>query len=602
MTEMRIQHLERGSNDASEVTSMSIPTDNAGPEPNFYLADPAFEARMRRQLGRDYAWCEPHLVRMGALAGGPVDRLAFEADAHPPELVRFDREGRRIDDVRFHPSYEAMRELAYGAGIVALAYDDAARPAALGGGRAPHALVFALGYVFGQAEAGLFCPICMTDGAARVIERFAPPAVAKRVVPRLAARDRRLLWEGAMWLTEKQGGSDVGANTTEAREGPATGGKSEDARGGWRLFGDKWFCSNAGAEVMLVLARPRGAPGGTDGLGLFLVLRHREDGSPNAIRFHRLKNKLGTRSMPTGEATLEGADAELIAPPGRGFKAMAEMLNMSRLYNAVASCAAMRRATWEAASYARKRTAFGRTLDRHPLQREAIADLAVDCEAATALTFEAIRRLDRLDAGSPGSPHGGEVAEADKKLLRALTPLAKLATARAAVAAASEACEALGGNGYIEEFVTPRLLRDAQVLPIWEGTTNILALDLFARGFARERAHETLRDEAERMLADVRTPALAEAAGLARESLAAIAAEADRALAAGDERPARELALRAAEAFAGALLVAEADGPRGELVALRHASRRLASRAPSGVRPGPAIDELGYERIVWNAP
>lgn len=548
---------------------------------NFYLADRAFVRRMRRQLGRDYAWCEPHLVRMGALAAGPVDRLAFEANAHPPELRRFDREGRRVDEVVFHPSYEELRELAYGNGVIALGYDDAARPAPQGGGRAPHALVFALGYLFGEAEQGLFCPICMTDGAARVIERFAPPEVARAVVPRLAARDRKLLWEGAMWLTEKQGGSDVGANSCEARE---EGGR-------WRLHGDKWFCSNAGAEVMLVLARPRGASAGTDGLALFLVLRHGDDGAPNAIRFHRLKDKLGTRSMATGEATLEGADAILISPPGRGFKAMAEMLNMSRLYNAVGSCAGMRRATWEAASYARKRTTFEKPLDRHPLQQEAIADLAVDCEAATALTFEAVRRLDRLDAGSKD--------EADRKLLRALTPLAKLATAKAAVRSASEACEALGGNGYVEEFVTPRLLRDAQVLPIWEGTTNILSLDLLARGFGRERAHETIRDEAARLLAGVRAPALAEAAGLVRETLAAVVAEADRALAAGDERPARELALRTADAFEAALLLSEAEDARSELVALRHVALRLAPRPLSGVRPGPAIDDARYEAIVW---
>jgi alkylation response protein AidB-like acyl-CoA dehydrogenase len=523
---------------------------------------------------------------MGALAAGECDRLAFEANAHPPELRRYDRDGNRIDDIVVHPSYQRLRELAYGeGGCVAVGYDEAARPASLGGGRGPHALVFALGYLFGEAEAGLFCPICMTDGAARVLEKFAPPEVARPVVERLAARDPGRLWEGAMWLTEKQGGSDVGANTCEARE----------EAGGWRLYGDKWFCSNAGAEVMLVLARPRGAPGGTDGLGLFLVLRHAEDGTPNPIRFHRLKDKLGTRSMATGEATLEGARATLIAAPGKGFKAMAEMLNMSRLYNAVASCAIMRRAVREAARYARSRTAFGKPLDRHPLQREAIADMAVDCEAALALTFEAIRRLDRIDAGSKD--------ERDKKVWRALTPIAKLWTARLSVAVASEACEALGGNGYIEEFVTARLLRDAQVLPIWEGTTNILSLDMLARGFAREKAHETLRDEGTRLLAGVRAPELDEAAGLAREALAAGAAEAGRAVAEGDEAVARELAVRTAEAFSAALLLAEAaeagPGSRESLVARRHVARRLAPRPASGVRPGPRADEATYEAIVW---
>jgi alkylation response protein AidB-like acyl-CoA dehydrogenase len=563
--------------------------------PNFYLDDPGFPARMRRLLAADHAWCEPHLVRMGELAGGPLDRLSAEANAHPPELVRYDRDGARIDEVRFHPSYLEMRALVYGSGIVSLAYDSTARPAAQGGGRAPHALVFGLGYLLAQAEVGLFCPVCMTDGAARVIERFAAADVARPVVARLASRDPAALWEGAMWLTEKQGGSDVGLNETSARE----------EKGIWRLSGDKWFTSNAGAEVMLVLARPHGAPAGTDGLGLFLVLLHRADGSRNAIRFHRLKDKLGTRSMATAEATLEGAEATLLAGPGRGFKAMAEMLNMSRLYNAVASCGIMRRAVYEAARHARERVAFGKPIERHALLRETIADMAVECEAATALTFEAVRWLDMVDAG------GGAEFERAKKLHRALTPLAKLSTAKAAVALASEAIECLGGNGYIEEFPTPRLLRDAQVLPIWEGTTNILSLDLFLRTFGRERAHEQILEEALRRLEPVKIAGLEQAREGTLRAIAALAAEADRALGAPagpDERIARELALRLADAYAGALLIADAQaaaeeggGAREALVARRHYERRLAPRGEAGLRPGPALDDAGYRMIVWGA-
>lgn len=543
---------------------------------NFYLEDPGFVARIRRLLGSDYASSAPLLERMGALAAGEVDRLAALANAHPPELQRYDREGERIDEVVFHPSYLRLREIAYGEGLVALAYGER---------RAPHALVFALGYIFAQGEQGLYCPVCMTDGAARVLERFAPPEIARPVIERLASRDPGTLWEGAMWLTEKQGGSDVGASATRARE----------EGGSWRLTGEKWFCSNAGAEVMLVLARPEGAPPGTEGLGLFLVRRHRPDGSRNAIRFHRLKDKLGTRSMATAEAALEGAEATLIAPPGRGFKAMAEMLNLSRLYNAVASCAVMRRATSEAVRHARTRTAFGRALDRHPLHQEVLADLIVETEAATALTFDAIRRLDRLDRGT--------ATERDRRLLRALTPLTKLATAKAAVSVASEALEGLGGNGYVEEFVTPRLLRDAQVLPIWEGTTNILSLDLFERAIRRERAHEAVLEEAAELLGHA--PAeLDEPARIAREALEGLVAEIPRL----DSRAARNLALRLAGAFAAALLVADAGaacreggGAREVAIATRHALRHVAPRPPSGALARARLDDATYDLLAFGA-
>jgi hypothetical protein len=275
---------------------------------------------------------------------------------------------------------------------------------------------------------------------------------------------------------------------------------------------------------------------------------------------------------------------------------MAEMLNMSRLYNAVASCGVMRRAVYEAAEHARARVAFGRPLERHALQRETIADMAVECEAATALTFEAIRRLDLLDAGSK--------SETDRKLHRALTPLAKLATAKAAVAVASEGIECLGGNGYIEEFVTPRLLRDAQVLPIWEGTTNILSLDLFGRAFAREGAHRAIRDEGLAAIEGALGGSdLGGAAERVREALLAVAAEADRALGAPggpEERVARDLAMRTYEAFAGALLVAEAaaGGARESLIARRFVERRIAPRPPSGVRGGPAIGDAEYALII----
>jgi acyl-CoA dehydrogenase len=271
-----------------------------------------------------------------------------------------------------------------------------------------------------------------------------------------------------MFLTERRGGSDVGG-ATETRGERA-------ADGSWRLHGAKWFCSNANAEIILALARmPDGAPG-TRGLGLFLLPRTLPNGTANdGIVVQKLKEKLGVRSMATGEIELRGASAFLIEGEGKGFLAMAEMVNVSRLYNAIASVAIARRSLREGQRNALWREAFGKRLAEQPLYVRGLVELANDVRGALLLTFDAVNALDRED----------------RPLLRGLTPLAKAGTARLAVDAASAACEMLGGNGYIEEWVTPRLLRDAQVLPIWEGTTNVQALDLL-RAATKERALEAL--------------------------------------------------------------------------------------------------------------
>lgn len=558
---------------------------------NFYLDDAPFISRMARLLGPDIAWAEPRLIRMGALAAGELNDLASEADRFTPRLERYDRHGERLDEVIFHPSYQRMREIAYGEGLVSLAYDDQARP---GGGRAPRTLTMGMSYLFAQSEAGLLCPVCMTDGAARVIERFADPEIVSRYLPGLTSQDPDQLLEGAMWLTEKQGGSDVGANSTVARQ----------ADGHWRLRGEKWFTSNAGCGVMLVLARPEGAPDGTAGLSLFVVPLTLPGGKRNAIRFERLKDKLGTRSMATAESVLDDAEAWLIASPPRGFKAMAEMINLSRLYNATGSCAAMRRGLHEALSWSRQRKSFGRLLSDHPLMREVLVDMAVECEASTALTFEAISLVDRLDAGD-------DVNEDAKDLLHTFTPLTKLYTAKQAVAMASEAIECLGGNGYVETFVTPRLLRDAQVLPIWEGTTNVLSLDLLTRAFGKHGGHRLLRRWGESRLADAVNGELSDAAQLTLDALKGIEQVADAALAAAggpNLSIARRLAFRCARTVQAVLLLSEASDDLGagdsrpSLVARRHVARRLRPLPASGIADLPILDRDVFETMMGQAP
>jgi alkylation response protein AidB-like acyl-CoA dehydrogenase len=324
------------------------------------------------------------------------------------------------------------------------------------------------------------CPVSMTDAAARVLTDFGPPALRDEVVPHLVSRDPAQAWTAGQWMTEQQGGSDVGANAVEARP--------ED--GGWRLYGRKYFCSNVGGELVLALARPAGAGPGTRGLGLFMIPRLLRDGSRNRYRIDRLKDKLGTRAMATGEVTLEGAHAELVGSLEHGFTQMTPMLNITRLHNAIASAAAIRRGLMLARGYAAARSAFGRPLEQQPLQRLVLVGLAVQAEASLLMTMRLAALMGKVECGL--------ASEEERLLFRVGTSLTKLYTAKQAVACASEAIEAFGGAGYMEDTGIARLLRDAQVLPIWEGTTNVLALDTL-RVLGKPGIAEAFLDELTRL-------------------------------------------------------------------------------------------------------
>jgi alkylation response protein AidB-like acyl-CoA dehydrogenase len=286
-----------------------------------------------------------------------------------------------------------------------------------------------------------------------------------------------------MFLTEKEGGSDVGQCTTVAK-------KDGDV---YRLYGSKWFCSNVDADVVMILARPEGAGPGTRGLGLFLLPKTLPNGKRNGYRIDRIKDKLGVRSMPTGEVTLDGAEAYLLGGPGQGFHQMTEMLNLSRLYNAMASVSLMRRSLLEAVSWADGRVAFGKKLTEHPLMQEMLLDLAAEQRGALLWAFRCVELLDKVD--------GGKAATGEKKLLRMLTPMLKYYTAKKCMWASSEGLEVLGGNGFIEDWPMARVLRDAQVLPIWEGSSNVLVLDAF-RAIRKESAHEAFFAELDRLAAE----------------------------------------------------------------------------------------------------
>jgi alkylation response protein AidB-like acyl-CoA dehydrogenase len=536
---------------------------------NFYIADPNLEFVCSTVMERDvFERARPLMVELGAVAGDDLDALAAQADRTPPTLRPYDARGRRVDEVVFHPSYHAMERLAFERfGLAAMSH----RPGVLGWpGAVPHVVKYALSYLFAQSEFGLLCPVNMTDSTARILMRFGSPELRERFLPHLTTTVYEELWQGTQWMTEKTGGSDVGALTTVARR---------DAAGTWRLWGDKWFCSNANAAMAMTLARPEGAAGGTGGLGMFLVPKFLDNGTKNAWTINRLKDKLGSRSMATGEVTFDGAVAHVIGDVSRGFGQMMEMVNASRLSNAMRAAAIMRRCVLESVVHARGRLAFGGALFDKPLLRQNLLEMLLDAEAAASVVLNAAVMFDAWDAGSTEA----------RPLVRLVTPLAKAwITARARVVA-SEAMNVRGGNGYVEDWVNARLLRDAYLGAIWEGSTNIVALDV-QRAIVKDGCLEPFAAFVSARLDAVQERAAKPAADLVRAALADVQRRA--ATWPGRETSEGQLEARAAadmlyHVLAAALLLEEGQALRTQrsdyrklLVATLYARRWLAPLAP----------------------
>jgi acyl-CoA dehydrogenase len=438
---------------------------------NFYRADPALTDLLRIHLADDlFRHIEPHLDRLGALAGGHLDECARLADRHGPVLHQRDRFGRDAQTIEYHPAYRELEKAAFGEfGIHAMSL----RKGILGWPQTyPVVAKHAFTFLFNQAEFGLGCPINVTDGCAKLLSNFGDAALKAKYLDGLTQTDMDKLTQGGQFMTEKEGGSDVGKLTTTAvQEGDR-----------WRLTGEKWFCSNADAKVVMLLARPQGAEGGTRGVGLFLMPRFLDDGSPNHYRIVRLKDKLGTRSMASGEIKLEGAIAYAVGKLDRGFVQMAEMVNSSRLSNGVKSTALMRRAYHDAMTVANNRVVFGSRIIDMPLARRQLMKIMLATEQALSMSFLTADALDRAEAGSQDAA----------ALLRILTPTLKFRATRDARKVCGDAMEMRGGIGYIEEFVNPRLLRDAHLGSIWEGTSNIVALDALKRAVGRHGADAAL--------------------------------------------------------------------------------------------------------------
>ncbi|MCP5372728.1 MAG: acyl-CoA dehydrogenase family protein [Hyphomicrobiales bacterium] len=439
---------------------------------NFYDIDGSLHQVLPRYMPGDLlAHLEPHMRRLGGLVGDHLDDLAHAADFNPPTLRHRDRTGAAWQWIDKHPAYREMERLAFGElGLARMSHQEGVLgwPA-----RMPPAAKYALTYLFVQSEFGLCCPVNMTDSLTRNLIKFASDEMKEKYLPILLSNDLDRLGQGAMFLTEQGAGSDVGAVECVARH--------ED--GQWRIYGEKWFCSNADAELVLVLARPEGAPGGTRGLGLFLLPRHLDDGRQNSYRIVRLKDKLGTRAMPSGEVTLEGAVAYPIGELDQGWRQMADGINNSRLSNGIRAAGLMRRSWHEALHVARERVAFGRRLLDMPLMRRQLMKILLPTEQALSFAFYTAEVLGRADADGTD--------EEAKALGRILTPLIKFRACRDARKVAGDSMEVRGGSGYIEEWINPRLLRDSHLGSIWEGTSNVVAQDVL-RSSRKLHAHTRL--------------------------------------------------------------------------------------------------------------
>ena len=509
---------------------------------NQYGDDRVLRGYLRRVLPGDIlATIEPELDDMGRLAGGELYRWQLADRLNEPRHTPWDAWGNRVDLIELTPLWQRAQVLAAERGLVAAAYER-------GHGRYSRIHQFALVYLFTASTDVYSCPLAMTDGAAKVLSVSGNKTLAKHALPRLTDRNPRSAWTSGQWMTESTGGSDVGISETTAKA--VTGGDGDGGSGKWRLYGRKWFTSAVTSEMALTLARPEGNPEGGKGLALFYLETHGADGSLNNIVVHRLKDKLGTRKVPTAELTLDGTLAQPVIGLDNGVRNIAPMLNVTRTWNAVSAVSYMRRGLALAADYAAHRVAFGAPLSEKPLHVATLAGLQAEYEAGFHLTFAVVELLGREESG--------EIDAAQLNLLRLLTPVAKLMTGKQSVAVLSEIVESFGGAGYVEDAGIAQLLRDAQVFPIWEGTTNVLSLDVL-RVLAGEGVFEALEVESVTIMSSLREADLLQCARQAGDALSHAASWLSTAGHLEREAGARALAMTIGRATALLLLARQAQ-------------------------------------------
>jgi acyl-CoA dehydrogenase len=436
---------------------------------NFFQADTNLQEILRLRLGEDrYNKRLAEFHSFGESCATVIGDALFEMhrSGQSPRLRRYDGLGQNIEQVEFHPNYHGIGQALYQTRVLS-DYEDPDQEAGQ--------LVFA--YLFTQnGEAGHACPLACAAGMIKILQAAGSRELQARFLPSLLNPDYNSNFQASQFLTEIQGGSDVGANAVEARD---------QGDGSYKIYGEKWFCSVANADAFLMTARPSSAPEGTQGLGAFIVPRLTEDGRPNGFRMRRLKDKLGTRAMASSEMDFDGARAWPIGPVDRGFKNIVEIvLTTSRLYNAVSCAGIMRRAEIEAFGFAHARTAFGQAIVRFPLIQRSLS--RIKCESAAAISAT-MALLEMAECRARG-----ELLDYEEQFYRAAVPLNKMLTALRGTQLVHEAMEVLGGNGAIESFsVLPRLYRDSYILEAWEGTHNVLSAQIL-RDCAKYKIHEGL--------------------------------------------------------------------------------------------------------------
>jgi alkylation response protein AidB-like acyl-CoA dehydrogenase len=556
---------------------------------SWWDADPNLRQLVERLAHKDdRAFAEKHLQNMGSVIGERLAPRSELTDKNPPRLEKYDHWGVEVNEVVHHQSALDNKRDLWDNGFLGLRWTDEAKNTSAG--HIPPVVQTGFLYLLNQADTGMACGIGMTSSAAGVINRHAPPHIKDLFLPHLTAMNFGEAWAGGMFMTEIQGGSDLASSECTA---------TKAADGTWRINGAKWFCSNLDAEAILTLARPEGGREGLPGLATFMVPKWRSDGTRNGTHIRRLKDKLGTKSVPTGEVDFIDAEAYLMgreageaparletddlddaaARDGRGINRMMEMVQGSRFGVALMGLGIMRRSFLESAIYAHHRSAFGQLIADYPLVRETLVDMAVEVEAGCALAFEAAEA-------------GGRRDEESRRLYRILVPLAKFRCTRKGVELASQAVEMHGGNGYIENWPVARQLRDAQCHPIWEGTENIICLDVL-RAMQKDHADDALFARVEQSLGTAEHAALSATASQVGRSVD----ECREAIAYLDRAPqdlrllhARRLTAFMADVAQAALLVEEGawelehkGSARKAIVARYFANRKLAERPLRGI-------------------
>lgn len=479
---------------------------------------------------------KPELHYLGQRVVEDILKLGQEAEACPPKHIPYDPWGKRIDRIEVSPAWKALDKISAEEKLIAIGYERRH-------GAFSRIHQFAKLYLFHPSSAIYTCPLAMTDGAARALELYADDSLKKHALPHLISSNPNYFWTSGQWMTERTGGSDVSGTSTIAKPNGTA----------FRLSGVKWFTSATTSQIAMTLARIEGAPEGSKGLSLFYLELRDSTGKLNGIRVNRLKDKLGTHALPTAELTLENTAALLVGKPGEGVKKISSLFNITRIYNACCAVGYMRRALALARDYATKRVAFGHTLSKHVLHLETLAHMQVEFTGSFHLVFHAIELL--------GKDELGEATEQERAILRLLTPLIKLYTAKKAISIVGEALEAFGGAGYIEDTGLPQLLRNAQVLSIWEGTTNILSLDAL-RAMHKENAAVFLLEDIKQRLSLIKKQELIHSQVKIQRDTQKLHNYVQSMLQMSDEEQqagARQLALALAQIYAASLLLEHAE-------------------------------------------